>query len=55
MDPQRDWREVEWLRVTVLVDNITDMLSEPPAAAGAGAGAACSYTSEKHRHVAAVR
>lgn len=33
------WQEVEWLKLTVIVDNQTDMLSDPP---GCCKGAACT-------------
>jgi len=55
MDPV--WQqatEVEWLKVSVLVDNVTDMLSEPCEAL-TSADSGCSYSSERTRTVAAVR
>lgn len=46
--------EVESLRVTVIVDNITDMLS-PPCDCCRATPAACTYSSEVAKGIAAVK
>ena len=54
--PAAELRELDLLSVTVVVDNITDMLSQPcEGCDGRATKAACHYTSEVNKFIADVK